>query len=342
MLLEFGERTPFFLKLVTTNCQLVGNFFGYAIQGLLAVCAFSALVVKKWTDKERRSWKHWARDTSKQAFGSAVVHFSNLAISYYLLDASEYTDPCVFYEVSFLLDAVVGTVLTILLVKLIEYFDYKYWKTNRLQSGFYGNPPLTSTWFIQTSVWVGITAAVKAILLWCVLKPFEGPLYAAGAWLMSPFALHPKWELVMVMIVIPLVMNALVFWNTDAWIMNSQHVPEYATIFEPADEFPCCRRTPTMNTPCAPDPPCNDPPQPELIPPNGLDSTSTAPIDVVITPAATDNGGTGGGGGGGSSGARSMLRGGGRSSGASSVPAYFFAPRVTPAQRIRSEDYHRL
>jgi hypothetical protein len=33
-------------------------------------------------------------------------------------------------------------------------------------------------------------------------------------------------ELVMVMVVIPVVLNAVVFWQTDRWIMNSSHSPD--------------------------------------------------------------------------------------------------------------------
>jgi len=246
-----------------------------------------------------------------------------------------------------MVDAIAGTVLTILLVKVIQYFDFKYWQTGRLQSGFYGRPPLFSTWLIQSSVWVLITAAVKAILLWCVLIPLEHPLYLAGTWLMLPFQYHPKWELFMVMIVIPLVMNALVFWNTDAWIMNSQHIPEYANYDDPADEFPCCRRTPKMEDAIAPEVVVEEP---HLTPPNGDSSSSssssssspTIPSSTSSTTPSTPEPVTAGGLHGGAP--QPFLRGGASST--SAVPSYFFGPPKPKvnrqAQRIRSEDYHRL
>jgi hypothetical protein len=141
--------------------------------------------------------------------------------------------------VTFLVDSVLGTIWSIVWVKGIEWVDAKYWHTGHLQSGFYGRPPSCRTWGIQTGVWLLITAVGKVVLLWGIVKPFESQLYSAGIWVMSPFLNTPKIELVMVMVVIPVVLNAVVFWQTDRWIMNSSHNPD---VYLPPDMvgFPPC------------------------------------------------------------------------------------------------------
>jgi len=291
MLLEFGQQ-PFFLKLVASNCQIVGNFFGYLVQGMLAVLAFSALVIKKVTDKEQRTWKHWSFDTSKQAIGSTAVHFGNVAISYYLLDTAVFTDPCVFYWVSFMVDSIAGTILNIVFVKLVEWLDIKYWHTSHLQSGYYGRPARWSTWAIQTLVWLVIGGVVKVILLYAVLIPAIGPLYAAGAWVMSPLKNHPKWELVVVMVIVPLIVDTLVFWNTDAWIMNTQHMPGQE-IDDLNDEFSCLKSDTEKDAPTPPAPGTAviivdaDTSKKAPLLAGSQSSDSSAPIDVAPATPAT-------------------------------------------------------
>jgi hypothetical protein len=63
-----------------TKCELFGDF-GIFIQLFLGVISFSTLLVKRFTDKNRRSWTIWLMDTSKQAFSAGFMHFFNLIAS---------------------------------------------------------------------------------------------------------------------------------------------------------------------------------------------------------------------------------------------------------------------
>ncbi|XP_019738693.1 store-operated calcium entry regulator STIMATE-like, partial [Hippocampus comes] len=65
--------------------------FGIFLQGLLAVMAFSILMLKRFREPkhERRPWRIWFLDTSKQAIGMLFIHFANV----YLSDLTE-EDPC--------------------------------------------------------------------------------------------------------------------------------------------------------------------------------------------------------------------------------------------------------
>lgn len=65
--------------------------FGIFLQGLLAMVAFSTLMLKRFREPkhERRPWRIWFLDTSKQAIGMLFIHFANV----YLSDLTE-EDPC--------------------------------------------------------------------------------------------------------------------------------------------------------------------------------------------------------------------------------------------------------
>ncbi|XP_004864413.1 store-operated calcium entry regulator STIMATE isoform X1 [Heterocephalus glaber] len=65
--------------------------FGIFLQGLLGVVAFSTLMLKRFREPkhERRPWRIWFLDTSKQAIGMLFIHFANV----YLADLTE-EDPC--------------------------------------------------------------------------------------------------------------------------------------------------------------------------------------------------------------------------------------------------------
>ncbi|KAG8576882.1 hypothetical protein GDO81_010006, partial [Engystomops pustulosus] len=91
--------------------------FGVLIQGVLAVVAFSTLMLKRWREpnEERRPWKIWFYDTSKQAFGALFIHFTNVFLS----DLTE-EDPCSLYLMNFLLDASLGMLVIWLSVKLVS------------------------------------------------------------------------------------------------------------------------------------------------------------------------------------------------------------------------------
>jgi len=67
------------------------NEFGWTVQAVLAMLAFTCLVLKRFCEplQRRRSWLIWFYDTSKQGLGSMVIHFANL-----FLAISFNGDPC--------------------------------------------------------------------------------------------------------------------------------------------------------------------------------------------------------------------------------------------------------
>ncbi|XP_035604735.1 store-operated calcium entry regulator STIMATE-like isoform X1 [Oncorhynchus keta] len=93
------------------------NRFGVLIQGLLAIVAFSTLMVKRFREPVgiRRPWRIWFYDMSKQAIGALFIHFANVFLS----NLTE-MDPCSLYLIHFLLDATLGMLVIWAGVKVVS------------------------------------------------------------------------------------------------------------------------------------------------------------------------------------------------------------------------------
>jgi len=209
-------------RLVREHCKLFGNWFGYVVQLALGAVVAAALIVKKYTDKKPRNWMTWLRDTSKQGVGAIVAHLWNLLFATLLAQSRLDDDPCVYYLVNYLVDAILGSILSVLLLWACETMADRYgWQM--LRSGDYGSGLLVvwQRWAAQMSLWCAIVTLAKLVLLFCLIIPAKHPLYVAGAWMMSGLANYPRLELVIVMILIPLVLNIITFWIVDGYLMNS-------------------------------------------------------------------------------------------------------------------------
>lgn len=62
------------------RCHLLGPF-ALIVQGALGAFALLTLVVKRWREPNKRPWKIFFFDVSKQVFGSMLTHVINLAMS---------------------------------------------------------------------------------------------------------------------------------------------------------------------------------------------------------------------------------------------------------------------
>lgn len=87
-------------------------------------------------------------------------------------------------------------------------------------SGYYGSPPKWRSWVFQVFIWL-ILVLISKMLILLTIALFHQTLVNAGELLLSPVKGHPKLELLSVMIVIPVLLNSLMFWVTDSFIRNS-------------------------------------------------------------------------------------------------------------------------
>ena len=218
----------FFIRLLnetsTTNeskCEMFGGF-GFLIQAILGAAAFSVLILKRYLEKPRRPWKIWFYDVAKQIISSLVLHLFNLIISAVLSDDENDADACVWYFVTVVLDCTLGAFLSYIFMWLVDGIVSSS-ELEILKTGLYYEEYLEGNkkcyklkwkkYGAQLGVWLVVTLIVKLILL-IMLKICKLFLVNLGGFFLSPFS-NAKVRLVMVMIIFPVLLNALYFWVVD-------------------------------------------------------------------------------------------------------------------------------
>ena len=204
-----------------SKCEMFGGF-GFLIQAILGAAAFSILIVKRFVEKPRRPWKIWFYDVAKQIISSLVLHLFNLIISAVLSDDENDADACVWYFVTVTLDCTLGAFLSYIFMWLVDGIVSSS-ELEILKTGLYyeeymeGNKKCYKLkwkkYGAQLGVWLVVTLIVKLILL-IMLKICKLFLVNLGGFFLSPFS-NAKLRLVMVMIIFPVILNALYFWVVD-------------------------------------------------------------------------------------------------------------------------------
>ncbi|KAM3587759.1 uncharacterized protein V6R79_013483 [Siganus canaliculatus] len=186
--------------------------FGVLIQGLLAIVAFSTLMLKRFREPAgiRRPWRIWFFDTSKQAIGALFIHFANVFLSTLTKE-----DPCSLYLMNFLLDATLGMLVIWLAVKLVSRLvEYKQWTL--LMFGEYGDPPQAAAWLGQCGVYLLIMVLEKGVISLVLLVPGWSKLQEV----LLGYIANPQLELVLVMLIVPFIVNSIMFWVVDSLMMR--------------------------------------------------------------------------------------------------------------------------
>ncbi|XP_048346223.1 store-operated calcium entry regulator STIMATE-like isoform X2 [Sphaerodactylus townsendi] len=184
--------------------------FGIFLQGLLGVVAFSTLMLKRFREPkhERRPWRVWFLDTSKQAIGMLFIHFANV----YLSDLTG-EDPCSLYLINFLLDATLGMLLIYAGVRAVSSIvEWRQWES--LHFGEYGDPLQCSAWVGQCALYIVIMMFEKTIIIIVLLIPQWKEVA-----LLNPIE-NPDLELAIVMLIVPFFVNALMLWVVDNFLMK--------------------------------------------------------------------------------------------------------------------------
>ncbi|KAJ8358174.1 hypothetical protein AAFF_G00028070 [Aldrovandia affinis] len=184
--------------------------FGIFLQGLLGVVAFSLLMLKRFREPkhERRPWRIWFLDTSKQAIGMLFIHFANV----YLSDLTG-EDPCSLYLINFLLDASLGMLLIYAGVRIVSaVVEWQQWDS--LRFGEYGEPVQCRAWAGQCALYILIMMFEKVLIILVLLIPQLKQLA-----LLNPID-NPQLWLAIVMLIVPFFVNALMFWVVDNFLMK--------------------------------------------------------------------------------------------------------------------------
>lgn len=194
------------------NKDALTDGYGWFLQGLLAALAFSCLVAKRYFEPPhiRRPWKTWWYDTSKQGIGAAVIHFLNI----YLAPLFQ-GDPCTWYIINFLLDSTIGLFIIYIGIRICHLLAKK---KNFISINF-GEYTAPNSWIHQTIIYVALMVLIKLLTtlivqfeFWNIIKNF----------ILSPFS-NPKYELAVVILIIPFFVNIFVFWITDNFLMRYKY-----------------------------------------------------------------------------------------------------------------------
>ncbi|KAG5267778.1 hypothetical protein AALO_G00225630 [Alosa alosa] len=186
--------------------------FGVLIQGLLAVVAFSTLMLKRFREPigVRRPWKIWFYDTSKQAIGALFIHFANIFLS-----TLTKADACSLYLMNFILDATLGMLVIWMGVKVVSRI-VEHKQCTLLTFGEYGDPPRASAWWGQCAIYLLIMILEKGVVTLVLLIPGWTNLQAV----LLNYIPNPQVELVLVMLIVPFIVNSLMFWVVDSLMMR--------------------------------------------------------------------------------------------------------------------------
>ncbi|CAI2377316.1 unnamed protein product [Moneuplotes crassus] len=222
------------------KCHILG-FGGLIVQGILGLISLSALLVKRYFEKPKRPWVVWIFDNSKQVFGAFLQHCLNMMLAILLSHTNE-ADNCDWYFINFICDILIGVPLCYLGLKMVENIGLKY-HIEELNTGVYIkelhyspdieflDPAILAKkhevdykiWIIQIAVWGLIVASMK-VLLFCILQIFAVPLEIAVKVCLGWLNIYPNIKLVLIMMVVPLVCNALQFWIQDGILKAKKEI----------------------------------------------------------------------------------------------------------------------
>jgi len=189
--------------------------FGLVVQGILAAVAFSTLILKRLREppSDRRPVLIWFFDTSKQAVGALLVHFANIFLAGLFKG-----DPCTWYLINFLLDSTLGLVIIYLCLQIMQVI-VKIYQWESLRFGEYGNPPQCRAWAGQCVLYLCAVIVEKATITLLVQANFW---VEVRKFILLPVKNHPKVELAIVMLIVPFVFNAIMFWVVDNFLMRKK------------------------------------------------------------------------------------------------------------------------
>ncbi|KAI0176337.1 vacuolar membrane protein-domain-containing protein, partial [Hypoxylon sp. FL1284] len=223
------------------ECRLLGPFALF-VQLALGGLALLSLVYKRWRERPQRPLKIWFFDVSKQVFGSVLVHIANVFMS--MLTSGRFSmkleptsvqtaarllrradedpyvpNPCSFYLLNLAIDTTLGIPILILLLRVVTgLVSYTPWgkPPESIQSGNYGSPPNAWWWLKQSVIYFcGLFGMKICVLIIFLILPW---ISRVGDWALKWTEGNERIQIVFVMMLFPLIMNALQYYIIDSFI----------------------------------------------------------------------------------------------------------------------------
>ncbi|KAF4438897.1 vacuolar membrane [Fusarium acutatum] len=187
------------------ECSLLGSF-ALLVQGALGALALLSLVYKRWRERPQRPLKIWFFDVSKQVFGSVLVHIANIFMS--MLTSGRFS-----------VQTTLGIPILIILLKILTglvRFTPVGQPPESVQSGNYGTPPNVWWWLKQSVIYFcGLFGMKICVLIIFIMMPW---ISKAGDWALGWTEGNEKLQIAFVMMIFPLIMNALQYYIIDSFI----------------------------------------------------------------------------------------------------------------------------
>jgi hypothetical protein len=210
------------------ECQVLGDFFGFIVQGVLFGICCSVLLAKWYFEKPRRLFRIFMLDSSKQIAGAGVIHCLNMACAMLFVQILEDTaDECAWYWVNIMLDTTFGVLVCYVLLKMSErlfgYDSGKYGKGNDTGINWQENPDYW-TWAHQITVWCCIVCLMKlvvVVIMFVWANFWEWAAIACTHWIKDI-----RTRLIFVMVFTPTCMNIFQFCATDQFIKFTKKTEE--------------------------------------------------------------------------------------------------------------------
>ncbi|KAI8965920.1 vacuolar membrane protein-domain-containing protein [Daldinia sp. FL1419] len=221
------------------ECQLVGPF-ALIVQLALGGLALLSLVYKRWRERPQRPVKIWFFDVSKQVFGSVLVHIANVFMS--MLTSGRFSmkidpvvvqtaerllrreddyapNPCSFYLLNLAIDTTIGIPILIILLRIVTgLVAYTPWgkPPESILSGNYGSPPNAWWWLKQSVIYFcGLFGMKICVLIIFLILPW---ISRVGDWALRWTEGNERVQIVFVMMLFPLIMNAIQYYIIDSFI----------------------------------------------------------------------------------------------------------------------------
>ncbi|OJJ43293.1 hypothetical protein ASPZODRAFT_74846 [Penicilliopsis zonata CBS 506.65] len=210
------------------ECRLLGPFSLF-VQAALGALALLSLVYKRWRERPQRPVKVWAFDVSKQVFGSAMLHLANLLMSMFSAGQFEITstykpNPCSFYLLNLGIDTTLGIPILIMILGALNslaYYTPLADPPESIESGNYGSPPCATWWFKQSLIYfVGLLGMKICVFFLIQLFPF---IVKVGDWALRWTEGNTAVQIIFVMLLFPVIMNAIQYYIIDIFIKKTIH-----------------------------------------------------------------------------------------------------------------------
>ena len=209
------------------------------MQAALGGLALLSLVYKRWRERPQRPIKIWAFDASKQVFGSVLLHLANLLMSMFSagqiqasvaqvaasaarVSGGKYQpNPCSFYLLNLAIDTTLGIPILIVILRLLTAgasLTPLGSPPESIRSGNYGIPPRATWWLKQSMIYfMGLLGMKICVFIIFELLPW---IVQVGDWALRWTEGNEAIQIAFVMLIFPLIMNAMQYYIIDSFIKN--------------------------------------------------------------------------------------------------------------------------